>query len=195
LRRLRTNSSVISVAEPAEPPTRSVYLRAPTAADEDEFTSLMRISRAFHRPWASAPADHERYVAYLNDAARDDFEAFLVCRAEDDVIVGFFNLSQIVHRSFQSAYLGYAAGRPYAGQGYMSEAIQLVLGAAFGELGLHRVEANIQPGNAPSIALAEGAGFKREGFSPRYLKIGGRWRDHERYAILAEDWLTSVGER
>jgi ribosomal-protein-alanine N-acetyltransferase len=172
-----------------------VYLRAPTAADEDEFTSLMRISRAFHRPWASAPADHERYVAYLNDAARDDFEAFLVCRAEDDVIVGFFNLSQIVHRSFQSAYLGYAAGRPYAGQGYMSEAIQLVLGAAFGELGLHRVEANIQPGNAPSIALAEGAGFKREGFSPRYLKIGGRWRDHERYAILAEDWLTSVGER
>ena len=154
MRRLRTNSSVISVAEPAEPPTRSVYLRAPTAADEDEFTSLMRISRAFHRPWASAPADHERYVAYLNDAARDDFEAFLVCRAEDDVIVGFF-----------------------------------------GELGLHRVEANIQPGNAPSIALAEGAGFKREGFSPRYLKIGGRWRDHERYAILAEDWLTSVGER
>jgi len=70
-----------------------------------------------------------------------------------------------------------------------------VLGAAFGELGLHRVEANIQPGNAPSIALAEGAGFKREGFSPRYLKIGGRWRDHERYAILAEDWLTAVGGR
>ena len=192
MKRLRTGSSVASPAEFAD---RAVYLRAPRLADEQEFTSLMRISRTFHRPWASAPSDHERFIGYLNDNKRDDFVAFLVCRALDDAIVGFFNMSQIVHRSFQSAYLGYAAGRPYAGQGYMREGIHLVLGAAFGELGLHRVEANIQPDNLPSIKLAEGAGFKREGFSPRYLKIGGRWRDHERYAILAEDWLTMARTR
>jgi ribosomal-protein-alanine N-acetyltransferase len=76
----------------------------------------------------------------------------------------------------------------YAGQGYMREAIELVLREAFLNLRLHRIEANIQPGNHASIALARGAGFSREGFSPRYLKIGGRWRDHERWAILAEDW-------
>jgi ribosomal-protein-alanine N-acetyltransferase len=148
----------------------------------------MRASRAFHRPWASAPTDGERFTAYLVDSRRPDFEAFLVCRATDDAIVGFFNLSQITRGSLQSAYLGYAAGKPFAGLGYMRQGIELVLRVAFQELRLHRVEANIQPGNRASIALARGAGFQREGFSPRYLKISGRWRDHERWALLAEEW-------
>jgi ribosomal-protein-alanine N-acetyltransferase len=69
----------------------------------------------------------------------------------------------------------------------MTEGIELVLHHAFGALGLHRLEANIQPNNAASIALAKGAGFRLEGFSPRYLKIDGHWRDHERWAIVAED--------
>ena len=67
------------------------------------------------------------------------------------------------------------------------EALDQILDHAFGPLGLHRVEANIQPGNEPSIALARGAGFRLEGFSPRYLLIGGQWRDHERYAITADE--------
>jgi len=165
-----------------------VFIRAPLASDGQEFVSLMRASRSFHRPWATAPTDHERFAAYLADSRRPDFEAMLVCRREDLAIVGFFNLSQIVRRSLQSAYLGYAAGKHYAGQGYMREGIELVLRHAFLDLRLHRIEANIQPGNHASIALARGAGFHREGFSPRYLKIGGRWRDHERWAILADDW-------
>lgn len=168
-------------------PTR-VFLRAPTASDRKEFIALMRASRSFHKPWASAPTDDDRFAAYLADAQRPDFEAMLVCRHEDLAILGFFNLSQIVRRSLESAYLGYAVGKPFAGQGYMREGIELVLRRAFTELRLHRIEANIQPGNHASIALARGAGFSREGFSPRYLKIGGRWRDHERWAILADDW-------
>ena len=170
-----------------------VYLRAPARSDEDEFTSLMRASRAFHRPWASAPTDTERFTAYLVDSLRHDFEAFLVCRRGDDAILGFFNLSQITRGSLQSAYLGYAAGKRYAAMGYMREGIELVLRTAFQELRLHRLEANIQPGNRVSIALARGAGFQREGFSPRYLKIGGRWRDHERWALLAEGWRQMHG--
>lgn len=165
-----------------------VFLRGPAASDRHEFVSMMRASRAFHRPWATAPTDDDRFSVYLADAQRPDFEAMLVCRREDLAIVGFFNLSQIVRRSLQSAYLGYAVGKPYAGQGYMREGIELVLRRAFVDLKLHRIEANIQPGNHASIALARGAGFRREGFSPRYLKIGGRWRDHERWAILADDW-------
>jgi ribosomal-protein-alanine N-acetyltransferase len=67
-------------------------------------------------------------------------------------------------------------------------AIQLILRYAFTKLKLHRVEANIQPENLASLALIKRAGFTREGYSRRYLRIGGRWRDHERWALLAEDW-------
>lgn len=165
-----------------------VFLRPPVPSDRHEFVSLMRASRSFHRPWASAPTDDDRFAAYLADSHRPDFEAMLTCRLSDGAIIGFFNLSQIVRRALQSAYLGYAVGKTYAGQGYMREGLELVLRRAFTELRLHRIEANIQPGNRASIALARGAGFRREGFSPRYLKIGGRWRDHERWAILADDW-------
>ena len=166
-----------------------MYVRAPRPSDGPEFVALMRASRLFHRPWASAPSDDEHFAAYLADAGREDFEAMLVCRRGDHAIIGFFNLSQITRGSLQSAYLGYAVGEPFAHQGYMREGIELVLWSAFSNLSLHRVEANIQPGNHASLALARSAGFRREGFSPRYLKIGGRWRDHERWAILAEEWL------
>jgi ribosomal-protein-alanine N-acetyltransferase len=166
----------------------AVYLRTPVRSDQEEFVSLMRASRSFHRPWATAPTDAERFAVYLADAKRNDFEAMLVCREADGAILGFFNLSHITRGLLQSAYLGYAVGKPYAGQGYMREGLDLVLRRAFLPLRLHRVEANIQPGNRASIALARGAGFRREGFSPRYLKIGGRWRDHERWALLADEW-------
>jgi [ribosomal protein S5]-alanine N-acetyltransferase len=171
-----------------------VYLREPARPDQAEFVSLMRASRSFHRPWASAPTDDERFAAYLADAERPDFEAMLLCRYEDQAILGFFNLSQIARGPLQSAYLGYAIGKPYARRGYMRAGLELVLLRAFLTLRLHRIEANIQPGNRASIALARGAGFRREGFSPRYLKIGGRWRDHERWAILVDEWRTREHE-
>src|SRR5947209_19129636 len=170
-----------------------VFLRAPERADRDEFISLVRASRAFHRPWATAPTDDDRFSTYLADSRRPDFEAMLACRSSDLAIVGFFNLSQISRGSLQSAYLGYAVGKPYAGHGYMRDGIDLALRNAFLTLRLHRIEANIQPGNHASIALARGAGFRREGFSPRYLKIGGRWGDPERPALLAEEWRAANG--
>jgi [ribosomal protein S5]-alanine N-acetyltransferase len=169
-----------------------VFLRSPERSDREEFIALMRASRSFHRPWATAPTDEDRFAAYLADSRRLDFEAMLVCRREDLAIVGFFNLSQIARGSLQSAYLGYAVGKPFARLGYMRDGIQLVLRHAFVTLRLHRIEANIQPDNRASIALASGAGFRREGFSPRYLKIGGRWRDHERWAIIAEEWRATA---
>ncbi|MPZ88782.1 MAG: GNAT family N-acetyltransferase, partial [Nitriliruptorales bacterium] len=84
--------------------------------------------------------------------------------------------------------LGYYAFAPSSGQGLMTEGIEAMVAHAFEVLGLHRVEVNIQPENKRSIALAQRCGFFREGFSPRYLKVGGRWRDHERWALLTDEW-------
>ena len=147
----------------------------------------MAASRKLHRPWLYPPLTSEAYRAYL---ARLDARkvGFLARRREDGAIVGWLNVSEIVRLGFQNGYLGYGGIAGFAGQGYMTEALQLVLREAFGTLGLHRLEANIQPGNAASIALARRAGFVYEGFSARYLKIGGRWRDHERWALRAEAW-------
>ena len=106
--------------------------------------------------------------------------------------MGVCNLSQIFLGNFKSAYLGYWIGAIFAGQGYMTEALDLALSYAFETLRLHRVEANIQPENGDSKALVMRIGFRMEGFSPRYLKVAGRWQDHERWAIRREEWTDRV---
>jgi ribosomal-protein-alanine N-acetyltransferase len=162
-----------------------IFLRAPTADDEDAFLAAMRASRKAHRPWLYPPQDAEAYRAYL--ARLDDRKyGFLALRIEDEAIVGWLNVSEIVRGALQGAFLGYGGVAEHAGQGYMTEAVRLVVKEAFGPLKLHRLEANIQPGNTASIALAKRCGFEKEGFSPRYLKVGGRWRDHERWAIRSD---------
>jgi [ribosomal protein S5]-alanine N-acetyltransferase len=166
----------------------AVWLAAPTRGDRHEFLDLVDASVDLHRPWTYPPNDAAGYRRLLERSKRPDFELRLVRRTDDDAIVGLFEISGIVRGFFQSAYLGYWVGAPYARCGYMTEGIRHLLRFAFAELRLHRLEANIQPGNHASLALVKRAGFRREGFSPRYLKIGGRWRDHERWAILAEDW-------
>jgi ribosomal-protein-alanine N-acetyltransferase len=105
--------------------------------------------------------------------------------------MGVLSLSNIVRGAFQSAYLGYWIGKPFARQGYMTEAMRLALNLAFGPLGLHRVEANIIPRNRASIALVKKLGFRNEGTAMRYLRIDGRWQDHEHWALTIEDWARS----
>jgi [ribosomal protein S5]-alanine N-acetyltransferase len=164
-----------------------VRLAEPVAQDRREFLELVEASVDLHRPWTYPPADAASFRRLIERNRADNFFALLARRSEDDAIVGLFEFSEVVRGSFQNSYLGYWVGAPYAGQGYMRDGMQQALRFAFSELRLHRVEANIQPANKRSIALAKKAGFRREGFSPRYLKIGGRWRDHERWAVLSDD--------
>ena len=171
-----------------EAPAPPVTLRLIDYADRDEFLAMVRESRELHRPWAYPPERPDQFDELVARSRRDDVVTLLAFRADGGAIVGVFTISQIVRGAFQSAFLGYYGSAAHARQGYMRAAMQLVLDHAFGDLRLHRLEANIQPGNAPSLALARGGGFRLEGFSPRYLLIGGRWRDHERWAITAEEW-------
>lgn len=170
-------------------------LRRFTEADADEFTARARESRTLHRPWLFPPERPDTYAAYTATLARDPArEGFLIVeRVErggdtggaDGAIAGFININNIVLGGFRCGSLGYGAFAHAAGRGLMGEALGLVMELAFGPLGLHRLEANIQPGNAASIALVRRAGFRLEGFSPDFLHIDGAWRDHERWAITA----------
>lgn len=169
---------------------KRVFLRLPTKRDSEEFIALNRASTRLHQGLVSPPTRPAQFDTFLKRSRRADSKHFLICRVQDRAIVGSINLSQIFLGGFRSAYLGYYIGEQYSGQGYMTEAFQLILRYAFEQLRLHRLEANIQPHNAASIALVKRAGFVREGYSRRYLKVCGRWRDHERWAIIAEDWKT-----
>jgi [ribosomal protein S5]-alanine N-acetyltransferase len=174
---------------PAAPPAAGrVILRPPMPGDRDAFLRAVRANRALHRPWVHPPDTAERFEAWVSRASGERHRIFLACDRASGEIAGVFALSEIVRGLFWSAYLGFYAFRPFAGRGYMTEALALVADTAFGPLGLHRLEANIQPENIRSIALARRLGFRLEGYSPRYLRIGGRWRNHERWALLAEDW-------
>lgn len=164
-----------------------VGIRAFTLEDGPEFTARARQSKDLHRPWLFPPDDDEGYAGYAKALIKDPARAgFLVCEKDTGDIAGFININNIVRGGFQSGALGYGAFAHAAGRGLMREALDLVIGYAFGPLGLHRLEINAQPDNTASLALARGAGFRLEGFSPAMIFIDGAWRDHERWALTAE---------
>ncbi|WP_026397494.1 GNAT family N-acetyltransferase [Acetobacter nitrogenifigens] len=144
-------------------------------------------NRSYHAPWAQPFITKEGFDAWFADQMSDANIGFIARDRHTEGVVGVTHLSQIVMRGFQNAYLGYYGMAQFSGRGLMAEAVRLTVRAAFNDVGLHRLEANIQPGNARSIALVRKLGFRHEGFSPRYLRIDGEWRDHERWALLRDE--------
>jgi ribosomal-protein-alanine N-acetyltransferase len=166
---------------------REIFLDAPSAKHALELIAAVRRSRRVHGRWATAPSTREQYREFLQRARTPDRLSRFV-RTTDGELAGVVNISEIVLGSFRSAYLSYYALVPHQRRGYMHAGVSAMIRLAFRDYRLHRLEANIQPENAASIALVRGLGFELEGYSPRYLKIGGRWRDHERWAIRSESW-------
>ena len=146
----------------------------------------MQESKSLHFPWVTAPYKETEFNEYLKKYGKPNNISYIVRLGNN--IVGVININEIVMGCFQSGYLGFYATSKYVGCGYMSAGLKLVLEAAFTEHQLHRVEANIQPGNARSINLVQKNNFKYEGLSPRYLNINNKWEDHERLALTLEDW-------
>lgn len=148
-------------------------------------------SRALHAPWVEPFVTQEGFAAWFAPTQGPAPRKVALLAEAEGRLVGVVNLSEIVRGPLQSCYMGYYAlagadGASLAGRGRMTEAVRRAVQYGFQVVGLHRVEANIQPANTASIALVRRLGFRREGFSPRYLHIAGAWRDHERWAILNE---------
>ncbi len=183
-----------------------VTVRPPRPADAEAFVAAVARSRELHHPWVAPWPTVEAFGGWLDRiAARAPHQrlaGYLVLADDGDSgeqIAGYVNASEIVRGAFDNAYLGYAAFVPWAGRGVMRRGLALVVDLCFapesdGGLALHRVEANVQPGNEASKRLARSLGFRLEGLSPRYLRIDGTWRDHERYALTAEEWLGPAGQ-
>lgn len=177
---------------PAQPPTQPPAGPAPRVAIaalcydvEVEYLEAVRRSGKLHRPWVAPSADPDRFRTRVSRMQGPANHGFTVRRLDTGALVGDIEITNIVRGLFQSGYVGYFAFAGHERQGFMREGLRAVVRHAFNTLKLHRLEANIQPENLPSIALVRACGFQREGYSPRYLKIRGRWRDHERWAILA----------
>ncbi len=166
---------------------KRVVLRFPEMKDAEEFIQQSKESEKFHRNLVKPARDEDAFRKYIKGNKTETNRLFLVCRKSNDAIIGVTNMSQIFHGVFKNAYLGYYLFESFTGKGYMTEALELTVRFAFRDLKLHRLEANIQPHNLSSIELVKRCGFIKEGLSRKYLKIGGKWCDHERWAIIKED--------
>jgi len=162
-----------------------VTVRPVASRDRGEFLDLVAASAGLHHPWMSLPATPQEFQAYLERYERPGEQSLLICVRDTGAIAGLANISNIIRGRFQNGSLSYAAFAPTAGRGYMTEGLALVLRHAFQQLRLHRLEANIQPGNHASLKLVRRLGFRREGYAPEMLFIDGAWRDHERWAITS----------
>jgi [ribosomal protein S5]-alanine N-acetyltransferase len=169
-----------------------IMVRPPVMDDFKQWSALRQESRNFLEPWEPTWNEDEfkrgafrrRLSIYHDWAARDHGYAFFIFETNTNQLVGAISLSHFRRGAEQSATLGYWIGMKFAMQGYMTEALNLIINHAFGTMGLHRVEAACLPRNAASKKLLESCGFKQEGYAPSYIKIAGRWEDHLLFARL-----------
>jgi ribosomal-protein-alanine N-acetyltransferase len=172
-----------------------VYLRPPESGDWIEWAELRAESRGFLEPWEPTWAKdaltresyRRRLQRYTRDAREEEGYAFFVFREEDRALLGGINVSNVTRGIRMSCSIGYWIGQRYARQGYMTEAVRIIVGVAFDELKLHRVEAGCVPSNISSAGLLRNLGFQEEGFARKYLNINGQWHDHLLFAVLASD--------
>ncbi|MBC2884623.1 GNAT family N-acetyltransferase [Ochrobactrum sp. CM-21-5] len=174
---------------------QKIYLREPMMTDFAAWSSLREQSRAFLAPWEPIWPDDDltksafrhRLRRFHDEIAAGSAHPFFIFRASDKQLVGGITLGNIRRGVGQNGMIGYWSGAPFAGKGYMTEALSLVIPFAFDQLRLHRLEAACIPHNVRSIRLLEKAGFQREGLLRSYLKINGFWQDHLLYALIESD--------
>jgi [ribosomal protein S5]-alanine N-acetyltransferase len=161
-------------------------IRKLAVADRGEFVTLVESSAEFLHPWVYLPDNFDKFDSYLRRFDGTSAQCIVVCARDSGKIVGAVSISEIIQGPYKRATVGYNAFKESVRQGYMSAGFELVFKYAFEKLGLHRLEADIQPGNAPSLRFAKKIGFRREGYSPGFVCIKGIWKDHERWAINSD---------
>jgi [ribosomal protein S5]-alanine N-acetyltransferase len=164
-------------------------------ADAPALAELLRANRDFLAPWD--PIRPEHY--FTADGQRAAIDDVLVRHSQgsvlphvivdgDDRVVGRITLNGIVRGPFQSCSMGYWVSAADNGRGLATAAVREMIGIAFGELGLHRIQAETLPHNVRSQRVLERNGFVRIGMAPQYLRIAGEWQDHLLYQVVNPAW-------
>ena len=153
-------------------------------SDMEEFVRLSAASTTLHDPWIYSPRSAGQFQEYLKRFDGPNSLCLLICDTNSESIVGFATVSGIIRNPYHRGVLGYGAFAASTGKGYMTEGLQLVINHCFAVLNLHRLEADIQPENRRSIALARRVRMRREAFSPKFILINDVWCDHERWVII-----------
>ena len=177
------------------------HLALPQKADFDSWSSVRNDSKSHLQPfepsWSSDGLSQRTYSVFVRLAHRDFKRgvgvSLLLKRNEDGMVIGGVSLRNVRRSASQSATLGYWIGAPYSGAGRMKQAVKSIVAYGFDALDLHRIEAACLPDNMPSIAVLTANGFEAEGRSKAFLRIDGHWQDHERFAIVNENWQTRAG--
>lgn len=170
----------------------NVHIRPLADDDVEQLLRLELENRDFFEKY-SPPRDPEYYteagqlkriLRYEEARQQDKGYDFGVFQVADDALVGNVSLFQVIRGSLQSAFIGYSLDQRHNGKGYTTEAVRLIVDYAFGELGLHRIEAGVMPHNIASMRVLEKAGFHKEGIARKNVLINGKWEDHQVLAIL-----------
>jgi ribosomal-protein-alanine N-acetyltransferase len=192
-----------AAVSPLELVGQRVVLRTLVETDYDAWQEVRRRCREWLVPWEPRPSG-----APLPAEDRGSFAARCAIRERerqlgsgygfgifvDGRFCGEITLSGIQRGPFQSASIGYWIDEAKAGHGYVPEAVVMVLHFAFEAIDLHRVEISIIPRNRPSLRVVEKLGIRREGVAERFLEIDGKWEDHVRFAMTAEEWAQRRAE-
>lgn len=176
-------------------PGGRVELRQPRWADFEDWATLRRNSRDFLKPWEPDWSEAHltrnsykvRLASYHRMIEQGTGYPFHIFAGAGLRLVGACNITQVQQAPAQSAKLGYWVGEEHARQGFARAAVRAAIKFCFEDLGLHRVEAAVQGNNTPSINLLNAVGFQHEGTARAFLKINGRWRDHDIYSRLSSD--------
>ncbi len=166
--------------------TARLVIAATRTDDAAAAVAYVSANREHLAPWSPVPpvdwydegAWRTRLAAWDRERRRGQALRTFLRDRDGGPILGTANLTRITRGAFEACNLGYSLAREAEGKGLMAEALDALLCHAFGELGLHRVEANHMPANIRSEALLRRLGFQREGYARGYLRIAGRWEDH-----------------
>ena len=173
-----------------------VFLRPPKRRDALKWQKLRMSSKSFLVPWEpswdASSCTRRAYLRYFKNsnylANMDRAYSFLIFKTDDKTLLGGINIGNVRRGVSQSASLGYWIGEKHSRNGYMKEALKLLIPSLFVDLRLNRIEAATLEENIASKNLLKKIGFKKEGVLRKYLKINGTWRDHIIYGLLENDF-------